>query len=311
MNWTELIITAPRGAAAAAEAVATAFADGGLYIEDYADLEAQVYAIAHVDLIEEELLRRPRDVVRIHLYLSPQENAAAAAEALRGRLLAAGVTAGLESASLRQEDWENSWKQYYHAFTVGARLAVAPCWEAEDYRNEEGRRLLKLDPGMAFGTGTHETTLLCLEALDEAVRGGEKVLDVGCGSGILGIAALLLGAESALGIDIDPLAVRVAGENAALNGVAGRYAALAGDLAAKARGRYNIITANIVADAILRLAPDILPRLAPGGLFVASGIITEREREVAEGLAAAGLPAQDIRRKSGWAAILARAEGEA
>lgn len=306
MNWTELTITVARGMAPAAEAVATAVADGGLYIEDYADLEQQVWEIAHVDLIEEELLARPRDVVKIHLYLSPEENIARAVEDLNSRLQAAGVSASLDTANLRQEDWENSWKQYWHPIEIGSRLAIVPSWE--NYPNPQNRRALRLDPGMAFGTGTHETTALCLAVLDEAVQGGEAVLDVGCGSGILAVAALLLGAQEALGIDIDPVAVRTANENAARNGVAARFAAKAGDLAGQAGGRrYNIITANIIADAILRLAPDIPPLLAPGGLFIASGIITQREAEVAQGLAAAGLVVEKAHHDGSWAALECRA----
>ncbi len=302
MNWTELVIEVPRHSAQTAENVATALCDGGLYIEDYADLEEQVWQIAHVDLIEDALLNKPRDVVRIHLYAGADENAAALAENLRGRLLAAGVAHTLTQGSLRQEDWENAWKQYYHPIEIGARLAVAPSWEAYP---GTGRTVLRLDPGMAFGTGTHETTALCLEVLDGAVQGGERVLDVGCGSGILAVAALLLGAKSALAIDIDPLAVRTARENAQRNGVQNRITVAAGDLASAASGRYNIITANIVADAIMRLAPAVPPLLAPGGLFVASGIIKERAGEVAANLSAAGLCVREAREANGWVALVA------
>ena len=300
MDWTELVIEVPRAHAQTAESVATALCDGGLYIEDYADLEQQVWQIAHVDLIEQDLLDKPRDVVRIHLYASPEENAAALAEDLRGRLLAAGVQHSLSQAGVRQQDWENAWKQHYHPLEIGARLAVAPSWE--DYPGA-GRTVLRLDPGMAFGTGTHETTALCLEVLDGAVQGGERMLDVGCGSGILAVAALLLGAQSALAVDIDPMAVRTAAENAQRNGVADHIQVVAGDLAGAASGQYDIITANIVADAILRLAPAIPPLLAPGGLFVASGIIDDRAAEVAAGLAAAGLTVRATREKNGWVAI--------
>ncbi|MDL2219026.1 50S ribosomal protein L11 methyltransferase [Ruminococcaceae bacterium OttesenSCG-928-O06] len=305
-DWTEFTITAPRHSAQAAQDVATAFSDAGLYIEDYADLEEGVRTIAHVDLIDEDLLQKPRDEIRIHLYVSREENPAAALEALRARLLAAGVAHTLKSHGIRQEDWENSWKQYYHPLEIGRRLAVAPSWEPY---TGAGRTVLRLDPGMAFGTGTHETTALCLEALDELVRSDEDVLDVGCGSGILAVAALLLGAKSALGIDIDPMAVRTATENAQLNGVTARFTAKAGDLARLAKGPYHIITANIIADAIIRLAPAVPALLSPGGYFIASGIIDTREEETAAALAAAGLAVQKTCRRRGWVAFWATAPG--
>lgn len=303
MEWTDITITVPREGADDATALATSLASGGLYIEDYADLEAQVQAIAHVDLIEPDLLEKPRDVVKIHLYFSEPEQIAAATHALHSGLLAGGAPYTLNTTGVRQEDWETSWKQYYHPIEIGRRLAVAPSWEA--YESE--RVTLRLDPGMAFGTGTHETTFLCLEVLDEVVQPGDAVLDVGTGSGILAVAALLLGAGSALGIDIDPMAVRTATENAARNGVDARFTAKAGDLAASTEGRYNLITANIVADAIRKLAPSIPPLLAEGGLFVASGIIDEREADVVSALEAAGLTVQQARHKNGWVALLARA----
>ena len=159
---------------------------------------------------------------------------------------------------------------------------------------------------MAFGTGTHETTALCLTALDELVKGGERVLDIGTGSGILAIAALKLGAGEAEGVDIDPMCVRTAGENARLNGVDGRLKVLVGDLSDKATGKYDIITANIVANAILHLAPCVPALLAGGGTFIASGIIDAREEEVCAGLAAAGLKVEEVRRQGGWVAILCK-----
>lgn len=303
MDWTELVVTVPRTKAETAVAVATALCEGGLYIEDYQDLEADVKAIAHIDLIEQDLLDKPRDVVAIHLYVSPDDNAAQMDEHLRDRLLAAGVEDfTMQACGVRQQDWENAWKQYYHPLEIGARLAVAPSWEPY---TGAGRVVLKLDPGMAFGTGTHETTALCLEALDGIVQGGERVLDVGCGSGILAIAALLLGASEALGVDIDPMAVRTATENASLNGVQNRFTAKAGDLAALAKGQYDIILANIVADAILRLAPAIPPLLKPNGVFLASGIIDQRADEVAVGLAATGLKVTQTRLLNGWVMLKA------
>lgn len=300
MNWTELIVTVDRKQSDTAAAVATMVCDGGLYIEDYADLQEQVKAIARVDLIEQELLDKPRDIVKIHLYISPEDNVVEARQTLEEKMAAAGVSPLIDTQTLCQEDWENAWKQHYHPLEIGKRLAVAPSWEPY---TGKGRTVIQLDPGMAFGTGTHETTALCLELLDEAVHGGERVLDIGCGSGILGVGAVLLGADEALGIDIDPLAVRTANENALLNGAQSRFTAQTGDLSAKATGQYNIITANIVADAIIRLAPAIPALLAPGGLFIASGIIEEREAQVMAAIEATGLCFIQRRIARGWVAL--------
>lgn len=302
MDFTEFIITVPQAHAQTATDVATALCQGGLYVEDYRDMEAQVQAIAHVDLIEQALLDKPRDRVLLHLYVSRDENTAAFAEALQDRLLAQSVPYTLDTRGVKQEDWENSWKQYYHPIEIGSRLAVAPSWE--DYQSS--RTVLRMDPGMAFGTGTHETTALCLLVLEQRVLGGEKMLDIGTGSGILAVAALLLGAKSALGVDIDPMAVRTAGENARRNGVEDRFTVHAGDLAERASGTYTIITANIVADAILRLAPTVVPLLAPGGIFVASGIIDDRAQEVMNGLAEAGLQVTETLEDRGWVALVAQ-----
>ena len=278
MEWTDIRVTVPRRWADTAEAIATGISGGGIYIEDYADLEQQVMAIAHVDLIEPELLARDRDKVIVHMYLSPDENPAQVLQLLHDRLAAAGADYTLDTAGVEQEDWENGWKAFYHAMTIGNRLAVVPSWETMD----TDRAVLRLDPGMAFGTGTHETTSLCLEALDQLVQGG----------------------GTAEGVDIDPMCVRTAGENAALNGVQDKFTVLVGDLSDKASGKYDIICANIVANAILSLAPAIPGLLAPGGHFMASGVIDTRKDEVAADLAAAGLRVYEVREKNGWECFL-------
>ena len=302
MQWTDIEITVPQAYAGTAEAIATMVANGGIYIEDYSDLEQQAWEIAHVDLIEQELLDKPRDVVKVHMYLAPDENPAEVLPLFKERLEASGIPYELATNGVEQEDWQNAWKKYYHAMDIGKRLAIVPGWEQYD----TDRTAITMDPGMAFGTGTHETTALCLEVLDERVRGGERVLDIGTGSGILAIAALRLGAAAAEGVDIDPMCVRTAGENAARNGVEDRLTVLVGDLSDKASGVYDLITANIVAAAILSLAPHVPALLAPGAVFIASGIIDTRKEEVLAGLRAAGLEPFDVREKRGWVCIVCR-----
>lgn len=296
MEWTDIRLTVAKADAGQAEAVATMIAEGGIYIEDYSDIEEQVEQISHVDLIEQELLDKPRDVVIIHLYLEPGARPAGALALIAARMEAAGIAYTVETAGVEQEDWQNGWRKYYHPMEVGRRLAIVPSWQEYD----TPRTKLILDPGPAFGTGGHETTWLCLEALDRLVQGGERVLDIGTGSGILAIAALKLGAARAEGVDIDPVAVRTARENAALNGVAGQLTVLVGDLSGQASGKYQIITANIVANAIISLAPAVPGLLAEGGFFIASGIIDTRRDEVAAALRAAGLTVQQICEKRGW-----------
>ena len=300
MEWTDIRITVPQQYAETAEAIATMVSNGGIYIEDYSDLEQQAWEIAHVDLIEQELLDKPRDIVIVHMYLAPDENPAEVLPLFRERLDAAGVPYTLDTAGVQQEDWQNAWKKYYHAMDIGSRLAIVPGWESYD----TDRIRITMDPGLAFGTGTHETTALCLELLDSLVQGGERVLDVGTGSGILAIAALKLGAREADGVDIDPMCVRTAGENAARNGVDDRFRVLVGDLSDKAEGVYDIITANIVAAAILSLAPAVPALMAPGAKFICSGIIDERKDEVLAGLQASGLRPVEIKEKRGWVCIL-------
>lgn len=305
MEWTDITITVPQKYADTAEAIATMVANGGIYIEDYSDLEQQAWEIAHVDLIEQDLLDQPRDIVKVHMYLAPDENLAEVLPLFRERLEASGIEYTLSTAGVEQEDWQNAWKKYYHAMDIGKRLAIVPGWE--DYQTD--RTVITMDPGMAFGTGTHETTSLCLEVLDERVKGGERMLDIGTGSGILAIAALKLGAAEAEGVDIDPMCVRTAGENAERNGVQDRLKVLVGDLSDKASGVYNIITANIVAAAILSLAPHVPALMAPDAVFIASGIIDTRKDEVLEGLRAAGLDPIEVHEKRGWVCIVCRKEG--
>ena len=302
MEWTDIRLTVSKADAEAAEAVATMIAEGGIYIEDYSDIEEQVEQIAHVDLIEQELLDKPRDTVIIHMYLEPGASPVETLALIAARMEASGIPYTSETEGVEQEDWQNGWRKYYHPMDVGQRLAIVPSWQ--DYDTD--RVKLILDPGLAFGTGGHETTSLCLEVLDERVKGGERVLDIGTGSGILAIAALKLGAAVAEGVDIDPVAVRTAGENAALNGVADKLTVLVGDLSDKASGKYDIITANIVANAIMSLAPAVPGLMADDAVFIASGIIDSRKDEVIAALEAAGLAVLEVKEKRGWECIVCK-----
>jgi len=203
--------------------------------------------------------------------------------------------------NMEEDSWESSWKQYWKPTHVGKALVVCPSWE--EYTPAPGETVLLLDPGMAFGTGTHQSTRLCMELAERAVTGGERVLDLGCGSGILAITALLLGADSALGVDIDQVAVSACAGNAAMNGLESRATFRKGNLAAGVSGQFDVIFANIIADVILELAPDIPRLLAPGGVFIASGILSERAGEIEAVLECVGLRPTTKLESEGWAAI--------
>ena len=210
----------------------------------------------------------------------------------------------------KDDDWLDAWKAFWRPTPIGERLLVVPAWEdAED----EGRVKLFLDPGRTFGSGTHVTTKLCLEAIEGLIHGGEKVADLGCGSGILAIAALKLGAKSAFACDLEPDCPAVVAENLARNAVAAeRCTVRCGDLltdetlARELGGGYDLILANIVSDVILALAPRVRGLLAPGGHFLCSGIIDTRAEEVAQALTAAGLTIEEILQENGWRAFRCR-----
>ncbi len=233
----------------------------------------------------------------------------------RLRQLNTGMDLGplaVQESIMDEEDWANSWKAYYKPQPIGERLLVCPSWEEVDPR---GRVVVKMDPGMVFGTGTHHTTRMCLEALEEKIQGGETILDVGCGSGILAIAGLLLGAKDATLVDIDPVAQRVVQENAQLNHIDDqRCRILIGDvlvddkLRSKMDGAYDVVVANIVADVIIALCPYIPRYIKPGGWFLCSGIIDERQADVVAALRRNGFRILEEKTAEGWVALVASRE---
>ena len=281
----------------------------GLVIEDEEDFKNFLEENRQYwDYVDEELLERMKGAARVKFYVTDDPDGQA-----QLRRWTAGIDAPCTTARLQENDWATSWQKYYTPLSVGRRLYIVPEWE----RGEpvpEGRTALYLNPGLTFGTGNHASTRLCLEWVEEFVRPGGRVLDLGCGSGILSAAALLLGAESALGVDIDPKAVDVAYENAALNGLGrDRCTFLAGDILTDrslketlARDRWDLVLANIVADVIIPLSAHVEELLAPGGVFLCSGIIDTRSGEVEAALARNGLQVLGRKERDGWVALAAR-----
>ncbi len=308
MEWTELKFAVKTEHTDLAAAIANMVSDGGIMIEDYSDMEQTLESMGWQGYISDQLLNKDRSVSVIHIFLPPDSDPDGAQEFIQQKLEASGVEAAFSRDISEDQDWATAWKRFYHPFKVGEKLAVRPSWEP--YSPAPGEVVLTLDPGMAFGTGEHETTYLCLQQLERLVQPGWRVLDMGCGSGILSIAALLLGAAGATGVDIDPVAVRTARENACLNGIdPSRYRLLTGNASSdegvrrEIGGGYQLITANIVADVLIAQAGLYLDCLAPGGLLVASGIIGERALEVQRALEEAGFLLQQRLEKRSWVAL--------
>ena len=271
------------------------------------------------DYVDEELDRSMSGKCRVTFYAEESDQGFAQVAAVR-MAMAELKKAHPDYAPLimtvdgiEDADWENNWKAFYKPMEIGERLIVVPDWE----QAEAGDRVeLRLNPGLAFGTGSHATTRLCLTALEKHVEKGMRVLDLGCGSGILSIAALLLGAESAFACDIDEKAVDIAYENAALNGVdRDRYTVRAGDVLSDKRLRremgdgYDIVAANIVSDVIIALAPEVSRWMKPEGWFLCSGIIDDRAAEVRQVLEENGFAVAEEGQSEGWFGFLCRRGG--
>lgn len=278
-NWSEIIITVDTKDIETASNIANMVVPYGIYIEDYSDLENEVMEIAHIDLIEEELLKADRTKGFIHVYVNPHENPMEAVSFIEERLGSEDIPYTFEVDDCATEDWVNNWKQYFHPMPIGEKLLIRPTWEEEYDAN--GRTILHIEPGLAFGTGSHPTTKLCLETLEKYIDNTSTVLDIGCGSGILSIASLLLGAKSAFGVDIDSLAVKTAMANAEENGFdESRFQVVQGNLSDKVTGKYSVVVANIVADIIMEFNKDVGKFLEDDGVYITGGIIETREDEV-------------------------------
>lgn len=304
MNWTEIKVTVPQRETETAAAIANMTVPYGIYIEDYSDLEEKAEEIAHIDLIDEELIAKDRNTSIIHIYISECDNAAEALEFLKERLTAEGIEYNAGAVGVDDSEWNENWKKYFHATEIGKKLAIVPSWEK--YGNTENRTLLHIDPGAAFGTGTHATTCSCLEMLENYVTPDTQMLDIGCGSGILAIASVLLGAKNAVGVDIDAQSVKTAKENAEINEISDKTEFIVGDLAEKITGKYSVVCANIVADVVIRLLDGVKKYMTENGVLLVSGIIDVRENDVLSAAEKYGFSVTEKVYKDNWCAFALR-----
>ncbi len=317
MNWTEVnIYTTTEGIDPVCGCL-LGIGVTGFAIRDSKDFEEFLNdKTGNWDYIDDDLMNLRDCETCVTVYLPDDSQGADMLSALRSEMSALKIRdenkafgrLAVELANVCEEDWANNWKQYFKPLTVGEKLVVKPSWE--DYSDGDGRTILEIDPASSFGTGQHNTTQLCLELIEKNLCNGDRLLDLGCGSGILSIAAVLLGAEKVTAVDISQNSVETAKENASKNNIsADKYTAYCGDiisdntLVEKIGSGFDIIAANIVADVLIAMSPLFEKFVKKGGTLILSGIITERADEVIEAMKSKGYALSEIREKDGWAAV--------
>ena len=311
MKWIEVTIKTTTEAVEAITNILDDLRTGGVMIEDPKDFFFQKKNELDWDYVEEEVFnKRNSDGVLIKTYISEERNVMELVEIIKQKVSALtgfGIDIGEGSVSLGQvneEDWANEWKKYYKPTKIGEKLVVKPTWE--DYEVQDGDLVIELDPGMAFGTGTHETTTMCMRELEKYVTEDSKVFDIGCGSGILAIAAAKLGAKDVIAVDLDEVAVKVAAENVAHNHVQDSVQVLHGNLIDVVSDKADVVVANIIADIIKILAKDVHSCMKEDAVFISSGIIHAKVNEVKESLIENGFEIIEVKTLGEWNAIVAK-----
>jgi ribosomal protein L11 methyltransferase len=310
MNWIECIVhTTTLGSDWVSELLMESGATGTM-IEDKADIPDPSKPHGIWEIIDPKLLEEMPEDVLVHAWFTPDDSFPGLFRSLQERLAAMKYSQPLfgslvaDTRTVSEDSWAEVWKKYYKPFYAGEHLVVKPTWEP--FEPKPGDKIIEIDPGMAFGSGTHETTGMCISLLEETIRGGEDIIDVGTGSGILAIAAALLGAGHVLAIDIDPDAVRVAGENVAHNQVENIVEVREGDLLKNTQETCQICVANIISDIIISFAAPLRNHIRPGGLFICSGVVRERTEEVREALLRADYEVLRTEYRGEWTAFLCR-----
>lgn len=320
LKYIEINIdTSPAGV----EAVITALMNMGIndtVVEDPRDI-AEIMDKKHAydwDYVDEEVVKCMNKNPKVTVYLEDSEEnrnkaaeTKAAMQRLKTRLLEGDFGSCIDFGTLKvtykiedDTEWKDRWKEYFKPCKISERIVVKPTWE--EFDNKDHSLIIEIDPGMAFGTGTHETTSMCVKLMEKYLKPGDKLLDVGCGSGILSIAGALFGASDVLGIDIDPEAVEVADENISLNRVSGTVKVMYGDLTKGVNYKADMVAANLMADLLIILAKDVSDHMNPGGIFISSGILAEKKGIVAAGFRKSGFEVIEITEEGGWCAIAAK-----
>lgn len=307
MKWTEVQI---KTTAELEDLVSNVLYDvgaAGLAIEDPRDIIELSQSKEKWDFVDPSLINQDFDGIIIKAYFSEADDLENKIEEIKNRIKNDPILNTGESeikiGMVDDNDWAESWKKYYKPIKIGERILIKPSWE--EYILEENDILIELDPGMAFGTGTHETTMMCTEALEKYVKQGDIVYDIGCGSGILSIVAAKLGAEKVVGVDLDELCVKVSNENIRLNDVDKIIEIKEGNLLDVVEGKANIIVSNIIAEIIAKMTKDLKAYLKEDGIFITSGIIVEKIELVENALVENGFKILDIKKLNGWACIIA------
>ena len=300
-TWTKMTVT---GSTKDADDIAAVMSmiDNGLMIEDYSDFSLNgMYG----ELVDESILNADRNTVKVSLFVPEERSIVEAKEFVIQRLTALGIEADVSFEGVCEDDWAESWKQYYKPVPLG-KVTIVPAWEK--YEPKGGEVVIRMDPGMAFGTGTHETTRLVIRLMQDIIKGGERVLDVGTGSGILSICASKLGAAYCNAYDIDPVAVKVARDNVLSDGC-DNITVEVSDLLKNvdlSRGKYSFCVANIVADIIIRMLPDISDYLEADSPLILSGIINERAEDVRRAVLSHGFEIEREITENDWVGMLVR-----
>ncbi|CAB1240530.1 50S ribosomal protein L11 methyltransferase [Clostridium sp. MT-14] len=307
-EWIEVAIITSSEAVEAVSGILYNTGVQGVSIEDPKDIEFEKKRPQDWDYFDESLLK-VKDGAVIKGYYKEDENLKNYLEYIKERvnnLKNCGIDKGkgiITVSKVNEEDWENNWKQYYKPYRAGNRVVVKPIWE--NYNPEKDDLVVQLDPGMAFGTGTHETTRMCIKALEKYVKLDSQVFDIGTGSGILAITAAKLGAKHVIAVDINGTAVESALKNLEYNDVK-NIEVFQGNLMEKVHGKADVVVANIIADAIISLTDDVKNFIVPGGIFISSGIIKDRRKDVIEKLRNSGFKIKEVNEDGEWICVVAK-----